>query len=241
MNTQSNNALRFTAWTSIIGGLVAYATVGLSLSVAGSDMEMVFHGPSMLGLPTETRDLFRWWMLADVFGFYLPFIVIGGYFLHTFRDELGALGNMVTLAVGLYVISGITGAVLQMATLHPLAQIYAGGDETTKVAAATVWSAIAHATQYGLWWVEGPSVFFWTPIAARLLKAAGFGGTILLRIVGWFFGLFFMFGFFPGLNALASACETVVVLALPLWMLLFGWQLLRRAPARALSSPSLAG
>ena len=171
-------------------------------------------------------------MLADALGFYLPFVAIGGYFVHAFREELGALGGMVTLAVGLYVMSGITGAVIQMAALHPLAHVYAGGDDAAKVAAAAIWSAIANATQNGLWWVEGPVVFFWTPIAARLLKKAGWGGTILLRIVGGFFGLFFVLGFFPSLNTLSIACETVVVLVLPLWMLLFGWQLLRRSTAR---------
>ncbi|KVN25704.1 hypothetical protein WT11_01540 [Burkholderia stagnalis] len=228
----SHNVIRFTAWNAIVGGLVAYATVGLSLAVTGGDIGVMLQGASMLKLPTETRDLFRWWMLADVLGFYLPFVAIGGYFVHAFREELGALGGMVALAVGLYVMSGITGAVIQMAALHPLAHVYAGGDDAAKVAAAAIWSAIANATQNGLWWVEGPVVFFWTPIAARLLKKAGWGGTILLRIVGGFFGLFFVLGFFPSLSRLSIACETVVVLVLPLWMLLFGWQLLRRSTAR---------
>lgn len=44
--------------------------------------------------------------------------------------------------------------------------------------------------------------------------------------------LFFVLGFFPSLGALTSACKTIVVLVLPSWMVLFGWQLLRRAPAR---------
>jgi hypothetical protein len=42
-----------------------------------------------------------------------------------------------------------------------------------------------------------------------------------------------VFGFFPSLAAVTDAGETVGVLALPLWMLTFGWQLLRRAPALA--------
>lgn len=237
----SHNAIRLTARSAIVGGLVAYATVGLSMAVTGGDIEMVLHGASMLNLPTEKRDLFRWWMLADVLGFYLPFVAIGGYFVHVFREELGAIGHMVALAIGLYVIAGVTGAVLQLSTIEPLAHLYAGGDDAAKVAAATAWSALANATQNGLWWVEGPVVFFWTPIAAKLLRKAGFGGAFLLRIVGWFFGLFFVFGFFPSLDALTSACETIVVLVLPFWMLLFGWQLLRRAPTRAVPSPGFAG
>ncbi|MGF6879678.1 hypothetical protein [Paraburkholderia sp. MM5477-R1] len=235
MNQTSRKVMRFTAWSAIIGGILAYANVGLSVAVTGPDADMVLHGVSMLALPPDIRDLFRWCMVADTLGFYLPFLVIGGYFVHVFREELGALGNMVAMAVVLYVMVGVTGAVLQFAILHPLAHLYAGGDDATRGAAAAVWTAVANGTQNGLWWIEGPLVLFWTLIAAKLLKNAGWKGAILLKIVGWAFGLFFVFGFFPDLDALSNASEMVVVLVLPLWMLLFGWQLLRRArtlPAR---------
>ncbi|KMW44601.1 hypothetical protein PQH03_23830 [Ralstonia insidiosa] len=229
----SYNVARFTAWNAILGGLAACATLALSVVVTGGDIEMVPHGSAMLALPAEGRDLFRWWMLADVLGFYLPFVAIGGYFVHTFREELGALREMIAIAVAVYIVCGIAGAVLQLSTIHPLAHVYASGDEGAKVAAGAVWTAIANATQNGFWWVEGPLVFFWTSIAARLLKKAGWHGSFLLHIVGWGFGVFFVFGFFPSLAAVTDAGETVGVLALPLWMLTFGWQLLRRAPALA--------
>ena len=229
----SYNVARFTAWNAILGGLAACATLALSVVVTGGDIEMVPHGSAMLALPAEGRDLFRWWMLADVLGFYLPFVAIGGYFVHTFREELGALREMIAIAVAVYIVCGIAGAVLQLSTIHPLAHVYASGDEGAKVEAGAVWTAIANATQNGFWWVEGPLVFFWTSIAARLLKKAGWHGSFLLHIVGWGFGVFFVFGFFPSLAAVTDAGETVGVLALPLWMLTFGWQLLRRAPALA--------
>ena len=191
----SYNAARFTAWSAILGGLAACATIALSVVVTGGDIEMVPHGPAMLALPAQARDLFRWWMLADVLGFYLPFVAIGGYFLHTFREELGALREMI---------------------------------------------AIANATQSGFWWVEGPLVFFWTPIAGRLLKKAGWRGSFLLHIVGWGFGCYFVFGFFPSLASIADAGETIAVLALPIWMLIFGWQLMRRAPTLAVPNAARA-
>jgi hypothetical protein len=190
---------------------------------------MVLHGASMLALPPDTRDLFRLSMLADVFGFYLAVLIIGGYFLHAFREELGAFGYMVAFAIGLYGVLGISGAAIQLAIYHPLAHLYAGGDDATRSAAATAWTTVAYGTQNGLWWCEGPAVLFWAPIAANVLKKGGWKGSILLKLVGWAFGLFFVFGFFPDLDALSSASEMVVVLVLPLWMLWFGWQLLRRA------------
>ncbi|WCM23656.1 hypothetical protein NDK50_22650 [Paraburkholderia bryophila] len=240
MQMNSYNVARFTAWNAILGGLAACATLGLSVAVTGGDIEMVPHGQTMLALPAEARDLFRWWMLADVLGFYLPFVAIGGYFLHTFREELGAVREMIAIAIAVYIVCGVTGAVLQLSTLHPLAHAYASREDGAKVAAAAVWTAIANATQSGFWWVEGPLVFFWTWIAARLLKKAGWSGAFLLHIVGWGFGLFFVFGFFPGLAAITDACETIAVLTLPLWMLAFGWQLLRRAPKLAVPPPRRA-
>ncbi|WP_043284766.1 hypothetical protein [Paraburkholderia oxyphila] len=229
MNLPSRNVMHFTAWSAIIGGVLAYVNVVLSMMVTGSDTDMVLHGPTMLALTSDARDLFRLSMLSDVFGFYLAVLVIGGYFLHVFREELGGLANMIGFAIGIYAVLGISGAAMQLAIFHPLAHLYAGGDDATKAAAAAAWTTVANATQSGLWWCEGPFVFFWAPIAATQLKKAGWKGSILLKIVGWFFGLFFLFGFFPDLDGLTSICETVVVLVLPLWMMWFGWQLFRRA------------
>ncbi|MCA8256891.1 hypothetical protein LGM89_26800 [Burkholderia sp. AU31624] len=229
MNATSRNVTRFTAWSAILGGILAYTNVGLSAMVTGSDAGMVLHGATMLALPPETRDVFRLSMLADVFGFYLAVLIIGGYFLFVFREELGALGNMIAFAIGLYAMLGISGAAIQLAVYHPLAHLYAGGDDATRAAAAAAWTAIANGTQNGLWWCEGPLVLFWAPIAANQLKKTGWKGSILLKVVGWFFGLFFVFGFFPDLDDFSNVCEMVIVLALPLWMLLFGGQLLRRA------------
>src|SRR5215469_11023952 len=109
MNQTSRNVMRFTAWSAIIGAILAYANVVLSMMVTGSDTDMVLHGATMLALSSDTRDLFRLSMLADVFGFYLAVLVIGGYFLHVFREELGALGNMIAFAIGLYAVLGISG------------------------------------------------------------------------------------------------------------------------------------
>ena len=228
MNHTSRNVMRFTAWSAIIGGILAYATVVLSTMVTGPDTGMVLHGAMMLALPADTRDLFRMSMLADVFGFYLAVLVIGGYFLPAFREELGGLGNLMTLAIGLYVVLGISGAAMQLAIYHPLAHLYAGGDDATRAAAATAWTTVANLTQNGLWWCEGPVVLFWAPIAANHLKQAGWKGAILLKIVGWAFGLIFLFGFFPGLETLTTTIEMLAVLILPLWMMWFGWQMLRR-------------
>lgn len=231
MSQNSNKASRFTGWSAILGGLFAYANVALVLMVTGGDTEMILRGHTMLTLSAEARDLFRWGMFADILGFYLPVLIIGAYIWHHFRESAGVLGDMAVLAITLYVVVGVGGAAMQLAVLHPLAQLHAGGDETAMAAAEAAWTTIAHASQKGLWWSEGPVVLFWGLVVGNQLKTAGWGrfSLLLLKIAGWCFGLFFLFGMFPSLNAFMKAMLIVVVLIFPLWMLLFGAQLLRRS------------
>lgn len=77
-------------------------------------------------------------MLTDVFGFYLPFLVIGGYLWRALQDEAGALGNMAAMAVALFVTAGMCGAVIPLAAIQPLSLAYIQGDAAEK-AAATAW------------------------------------------------------------------------------------------------------
>jgi hypothetical protein len=230
MSQNSNKATAFTAWSAILGGLFAYANVALVLMVTGGDTEMILDGTRMLSLPEQARDLFRWGMFADILGFYLPVLIIGAYLWHRFRDSAGMLGDVAVLAIALYVVVGVGGAAVQLAALHPLAQLHAGGGEVARAAAEAAWTAVAHASQKGLWWSEGPVVLFWGMVVGNQLRQAGWGKPVLLllKVTGWCFGLFFLFGMFPALNGLMKAMLIIVVLIFPLWMLLFGRQLLRR-------------
>lgn len=228
MTHASPAAARLTAWAAMIGALFALANVALVVSLTGSDQDMVLHGASMLTLASDARMQFRLAMLADILGFYLPFVVIGGYVWHAFRTEAGALGDMAAIAITLYIALGIVGAGLDLAALEPLAHFHAGGDSAAQHAAEAAWTAIAGAVQNGLWWCEGPLVLFWVLAVGRHLKQAGFRFTFLASIVAYAFGLLTLFGFFPEFGAIETLLETAVVLILPVWMLLFGWQLRRR-------------
>jgi hypothetical protein len=225
-------AALFTAWVSIIGGAFAYLNVIFALLAFGGDQAGQLYGATMLALPHDTRDLFRWSMLCDVLGFYLPFLVIGGYVWHAFRDEGGPLVTAAVAGLVFYVTVGAAGAAMQLAALEPLAQLHAGGGDSVKAATEAVWTGLAHASQSGLWWLEGPVMLFVAFVIGNLLKRAGWGFPILLQISGVCFGLFFLFGLFSELDGLGELAETVVVLLTPLWMILLGWQLLRRARVR---------
>lgn len=231
MNSYSNEAARFTAWASIIGGIFAYLNVGLMLTVTQGDMAVTLQGETMLTLPPQIRQCFRLSMFADILGFYLPLLAIGAYCWRAFREEAGTLGDMAVLAIATYVVLGVTGACLQLSVLNPLAELHQAGGEAVRAGAEAAWTTIAVGSQRGLWWGEGPVVLFWGIVVGRHLKRAGWGSSVLLplKFVGGCFGLYFIAGFFQTLDPLTSALLVIVVLIFPFWMLLFGLQLRRRA------------
>lgn len=243
MPAYQNHATRFTGWAAIIGGLFAYANVGLVLAATGGNMDTILNGALMLALPGDARALFRWGMFADILGFYLPVLAIAGYLWRRFRDEAGALGDMALLAIALYAVVGISGAAIQLAALNPLAALHAAGNDATRAAADAAWTAVAHLSQRGLWWSEGPVVLFWGLVVGAQLGGQEWGRPrlILLKITGWGFALFFVAGMFPALNLFMNLMLVVVVLVFPFWMLSFGAQLLRHArhlPAQARTLPA---
>ncbi|MNF98775.1 hypothetical protein D3C84_816470 [compost metagenome] len=201
----------------------------LSMIVTGDDTSMVLSGAKMLSLPAETRDIYRWSMLTDIFGFYLPSLVVGGYLWHVFRNDAGALGSIAGLAIAFYATVGIIGAATQQAVVTPLAELYGHGSESIRAAAEVTWTTVAHAVQYGLWWSEGLVVLFWGLVVGGQLKRAGSGwfSLLLLKLVGIAFTLFLVFGFFKSLDELMKIMELSFLMLYPLWLLIFGVQLLR--------------
>jgi hypothetical protein len=123
-------------------------------------------------------------MLADILGFYLPVLGIGAYLWHRFRDRTGAMGDMALLAIALYAIVGVAGAAIQLAALNPLAQLHAGGDASVRAAAETTWTALANASQKGLWWSEGPVVLFWGLVVGPQLAKEAWGQPRLVLLNG---------------------------------------------------------
>lgn len=238
MNTCSNGAERFTAWAAILGGIFAYLNIVFMVILTRADMALTLQGAWMLTLPAEAREYFRLSMFADVLGFYLPVLAIGGYLWNRFRNEAGAKGDMAALAITTYVVLGVTGASLQLAVLNPLADLHVAGGEAAKAAAETAWTTIAVGSQRGLWWCEGPVVLFWGLVVAPHLKREGWPSSLLwpLTVVGWGFVLFFVTGFFPALEKLTYVSLVVAVMVFPAWMLMFGLQLRRRMVSRPLGA-----
>jgi hypothetical protein len=155
------------------GGLFAYLNVGFMLMVTHGDMTVTLDGAQMLSLPEQFRQYFRLSMFADLLGFYLPLLVIGGYLWRAFREQAGALGDMAVLAIATYVVLGVVGAGPQLSVLNPLAEIHQGGTPAVQAAAEVAWTSIAVGSQRGLWWCEGRSCCSGVVVGSQLKNAVG--------------------------------------------------------------------
>jgi hypothetical protein len=218
---------RFTGWVAVVGSLLAWFSLyGLYAATAG-DLDAVFHPATALGLDAAALQWFRVAMLADVFGFYLPVLVVGGYLWSSSRHEEGALTDIAALSLVAYVVLGVAGASMQLAALPALAEAHAAGDSAVKIADQSAWLAIVTATERGLWWAEGPVMGLWALLMGPLLRRQGRGFGVLLMLCGVLYLISFGAEFL-GFRAIAELCETLGVLLLPLWLLLTGIGLVRK-------------
>lgn len=227
MTATANTGKRLTAWTTLIGGLLAFFTIAAMMVFSGGDLSIQFDPAAMLALNADAQRWFRIAMLADTFGFYLPLFVLGGYLWATLRNAGGVKVDMALSFLTLYVVCGVAGAVMQYATLPALAQMHLHADPAIRAASESAWLATVLASQKGLWWIEGPLMGFWAFVMGPLLRRQGWGFGRLLQGVGALYLLAFVGDV---LGVPAPTLEPVAMLAvvlLPVWMLLIGSALLR--------------
>jgi hypothetical protein len=217
---------RFTGWVAVVGSLFAWFSLyGLYAATAG-DLDAVFHPATALGLDAASLQWFRVAMLADVFGFYLPVLVVGGYLWSSSRHEGGALTDIAALSLVAYVVLGVAGASMQLAALPALAEAHAAGDSAVQIADQSAWLAIVTATERGLWWAEGPVMGLWAGLMGSVLRRQGRAYGALLMVCGALYLVSFGAEFL-GIRTTAGLSETLGVLLFPLWLLLTGIALVR--------------
>ena len=174
----------------------------------------------------SSAQWFRAGMLADSLGFYFSFVVVGGYLWSRFRSRGQARADMAVLAIVIYALLGIAGAVIQFATIDPLMAAHDSPDAAVRAGAESAWLAIVYATQRGLWWFEGPAMAIWALFTGSQLRGSGFKSWWLLVTAGLLYAAYFVTGGFGALEAM-KLVEAVAVIILPLWLLVFGVALLR--------------
>jgi len=217
---------RFAGWMAIVGSLFAWFSLYALYAATAGDLDAVLHPATALGSDAAAQQWFRLAMLADIFGFYLAVLIVGGYLWSSSRHEVGAMTDIAVLSLLVYVVLGIAGASMQLAALPALSEAHAAGDTAVKIAAQSAWLAIVTSTEHGLWWAEGPVMGLWALLMGPALRRQKRGNGILLIVCGVLYLVSFAAEFL-GLGTIAELCETLGVLLLPLWLLLTGIGLVR--------------
>ncbi|TPG76410.1 hypothetical protein EAH78_18820 [Pseudomonas arsenicoxydans] len=218
---------RLVGWVAIIGALLGWINVGLYIAATGGDFSVVFKPEVFLALPSQAHNYFHSAMVLDTLGFYLPFLIVGGYLGALLRNEHGTVIDMATLCIVIYVVMGIAGASILFATVSPLAAMHSAGDPLSKAASEAAWLVVANATQHGLWVMEGPVMAFWGLTIGSAMRASQMPYGRLLMAVGVCYAGGFVAGVL-GLSQLAEVIQMVFIVLLPLWALLTGVALLRQ-------------
>jgi len=232
MTQAVNDPRRLVGWLAVFGAVLAWSMAALVGAAAGFDFEVLERPASMLAFTAESQDLYRLSMWADILGWYVPFLAVGGYLWKRMRQKKGASADIALAGLIAYAILGIVGAGMLNLTLAPLAALHAGSDPGSRVAAEAIWITLQSAAQ-GIWNAEAPVFLLWGTVAASLLRAEKWGFGRLLTFDLFLFGSEFIFNL-SGRRDLGEAVQMATLVIHPLWLFLFGTSLLReRAPVFA--------
>jgi hypothetical protein len=234
-NSSLHPGYRFAGWIAIVGSIFAWFSLYCLYAATAGDLDAVLHPATALGLDATAQQWFRVAMLADMFGFYLAVLIVGGYLWSSSRQEVGALTDIAVLSILLYVAFGIAGASMQLAALPALADAHAAGDSAVKIATESAWLAVVNATERGLWWAEGPVIGLWAVLMGPVLRRQGRAFGALLMVCGLLYLVAFTAEFLR-LRTIAELCETLGVVLFPLWLLLTGIGLVRGGMSVSLTS-----
>jgi hypothetical protein len=226
----TNDPRRLVGWLAVIGALLAWTMAVLFGAAAGFDDEVLAHPVAMIGYDAHAQNLYRLSMWADILGWYLPFLAVGGYLRERMRRHSGALADIALAALVAYAILGIVGAGMLHLTLPPLAGLHTSADPAIKAATESIWLALQNAAS-GIWAAEAPVLLLWGVAAVRVLRFEKWGYGRLLAFDLGVFAIEFVFTL-AGQRDLAEAALMLTLLIHPLWLFLFGISLLREhAPA----------
>jgi hypothetical protein len=194
-------------------------------------MELIFRPAEALALPASGQGMFLAAMVLDGFGFYLAFLILGGYLWAMLRPLYGVIIDIATLALVVYVILGIAGAMIPAIVLPQLSVLHVQGDTATQAATEASWLTVIYACHHALWGLEGPVMLFWAWVVGGSLRQSGvrFGGVLMLA--GFLYGVFFV-SLILGLTVMQEVSILAAIIALPVWALLFGIDLLRRGSSK---------
>lgn len=219
-------------WFAIVGAVMGAICLLAYLAVTGFDLALMFDPAFALTLSSSDAAMFRLSMIADCFGFYLPVLALGVYLWRRLRPEGGLAIDIGILFLVISTLLGVAGAILPVAVMAPLAELYASGDEATMVAAGAAWVTAIQGSQHGLWVMEGPTLGFWALVNGMALRRNGEKLGAPLMLLGLAYMLYAVLMFISA-DHIAQLGLLVVLPMQVLLIALFGVGLLRNTVIRS--------
>lgn len=217
-------------WFAIVGAVMGAICLLAYLAVTGFDLTLMFDPAFALTLSSGDASLFRLSMIADCFGFYLPLLALGVDLWRCLRPTGGLALDIGIMFLVISTLLGIAGAMLPVAVLGPLAELYASADASAQHAAGAAWVTAIQGSQYGLWVMEGPTLGFWAVVTGMALRKQGEKLGVPLVLLGIAYALYAVL-MFIGADRIAQLGLLVVLPMQVLLMVLFGIGLLRNTIA----------
>lgn len=217
----------FAGWSAIIGAVMGSVCLLAYLAVTGFDLPLLFDPAFALTLSSGDAGLFRLSMIADCFGFYLPVLALGVYLWRNLREEGGIAIDVGILFLVISTLLGVAGAILPVAVMGPLADLYAVGEPAAQYAAGAAWMTAIQGSQMGLWVMEGPTLGFWAVANGRVLSRQGHKLGLPLILLGLAYMLYAAL-MFIGADRIAQLGLLVVLPMQVLLIALFGIGLLKK-------------
>ena len=217
---------RMAGWSAQFGAALMLATIILSLAVTGADSRLMLDSARALALPPEKVELFRLFLLADCFGYYLPLLLVGGYLWRRLRELGGAIIDVGVLCLVTYVMLGLAGAGIQLAVFPQLVTAHSSADSAVRAASETAWLATVWGAQKGLWLMEGPVMALWGIVTGLAMRRQGMKCGRMLVTIGMLYGAMFLL-FCLRAEAIEELFVTIGVILLMVWSARMGFTLLR--------------
>lgn len=216
-----------TGWVALFGAAMATACTVCYLLAVDFKLDAIFIPSVALSLSPHKQALFRFSQLADCLGYYLPFVAIGAYLWSRLRTRQETIVDIAAPFILISSVLGVAGSAMQIAALSPLVTVHATGDASVQRAAEVTWLAVAHATENGLWVLEGPAFGFWAIVTGVALRRHNGSLGAFLALIGVAYTLYTAFAF-VGVHMLAQSIELVILPGQVVWEAIFGVTLLQR-------------
>jgi hypothetical protein len=215
--------------------LIAIVQIGAVLVAFGGDFEaIVFRPEAILGRGADAALLWRWVMLADMFGSYLLLVPLALFLHRRLRDRRPWLADLgLTGALAYIVVGGAAAAILATAG-SPLIEAYAAAAPADRLAIAASFGLLRDALYFGVWQTLDPiTAGTWIfsvgwlllgerPVLGRLLVVVG--------ISWWALALMTMLDIHS--SAVVGASLVVVLVA---WL---GWVVIDRGRREHVERPT---